>query len=281
MVIRAIPKGKASRKTLQTIGGHSYAIPDIGKENATLFSYTAGTIGGIILLPIILPVVTIVTFCMAYGHKSVRSAILKFLIPNAMKPLADKFKNHRQLLLQHVRGRVLDVGAGGGGYFPLLQNVAHVVAVEPVASLKDVIRKTAMENGLDEHQLTVVTETLEDYADTAPPNSFDWVVLGNVLCEVPDPQSCLDAVHKLLKPGGMLYFCEHQGCPRGTRTRTFQDVVNPWWSTFSGGCNCNRETLRAIEGMAGWDVVSWDFENVKVMGGPMVMGLAQKAVISV
>ena len=32
----------------------------------------------------------------------------------------------------------------------------------------------------------VITETLEDYPDAAPPHSFGWVELGDVLCEVSD-----------------------------------------------------------------------------------------------
>ena len=180
------PQGKGSRKIAETIGGHNYSIPDVAKDDATLFSYPTGTKGSIILLPIILPVVAVVRISIAYGLKPVRSAILKFLIPNATRLLISKFKNYRQLLLQHLRGRVLDVGMGGGGYFPLLQNATHVVGVEPVASGKDAILQTFMQNCLDEHQVMVITETLEDYPDAAPPNSFGWVELEDVLCEVSD-----------------------------------------------------------------------------------------------
>ena len=61
-----------------------------------------------------------------------------------------------------------------------------------------------------------------------------------------------------------------KGCPSVTCTREFQGVVNPWWGTFPGGCNCNHETTGAMKGMASWDVAPWDFGSVKVMGGQIL-----------
>ena len=151
------------------------------------------------------------------------------------------------------------------------------MALEPVQKLHEQIRQSASEAGLAPYQVTIAAETLEDYyARTADKATFDWIILGNVLCEVADPLQTLQHIHELLKPGGHVYFCEHQGCAVGTRARKIQDFMNPWWKTVSGGCNCNRHTLHAIEGMADWEVVSWEFENVQVLFGPMVMGLARK-----
>jgi SAM-dependent methyltransferase len=139
------------------------------------------------------------------------------------------------------------------------------------------IRKQGQEAGFEEYQLTIVTATVEEYAianPTAP--LFDWVIFGNVLCEVDSQQSTLIHIHKLLKPGGHVYFSEHVAAPRDTRARQIQDCCNPLWSRISGGCNCNRDSLHALEGMAEWEVVSWEMSHIKVMFGPFVMGLAQK-----
>jgi SAM-dependent methyltransferase len=207
-----------------------------------------------------------------------RESLLSMLIPRIMGRLDKEFKRERRALLSGISGRVLDVGSGGGAYLKYLSNprvvAGHVdvVALEPNPKLHPFIR---MAGKSLPGSLMIVSE-MEDL--TVQDNeTFDWVILGNVLCEVDDVPHTVDRVSRLLKPGGRLYFQEHVARGRGTWQRSVQDFVNPLWRHVGGGCNCNRESHRLIEKHSCWeDVVGWQYDHIKVMMGPMVLGLAQK-----
>jgi SAM-dependent methyltransferase len=223
---------------------------------------------------------------MLLGPRFIKNKILSAIIPRIMRMMQRKTWNQRKLLLQHVKGRVLDVGSGGGAYFAhfLPLKVSHVVALEPVQGCHDSVRQEAERVGLASYQVTIRSETLEEYChyvkDHGSSEQFDWIILGNVLCEVQNVNHALEYVDQLLKPGGHVYFLEHLGCEAGSMKRKVQNFVNPWWKRISGGCNCNRDSLFAIEGMAQWDVISWNCDNITgPIMGPIVMGLAQKAIV--
>lgn len=279
LVYRTEPTTNGRRRvTVQSLGGQTYAIPDVSRSKSTLMRKIVLVIA-LLLFPISVSVVVLYMVIMVVGPTSWRNAILSRIIPSQMKAVGTITENQRKLLLQHVSGRVLDVGSGGGAYLPLLKGKAnHVVALEPVKEMHPIIRKEAKLAGFEDYQITILTDTVEEYAASNLTASFDWVLLGNVLCEVNSQLSTLDNVHKLLKEGGHVYFSEHVAYPIGTVARSFQDVLNPLWRRASGGCNCNRDSLHAIEGMADWDVVSWEM-NFNTFMGAFVMGLAQKAAV--
>ena len=155
--------------------------------------------------------------------------------------------------------------------------------MQPVKNFHNGYRKLANEAGLEETNIEIHACDMETYVREHPDQTarFDWVICGNVLCEVDDQGSTLRSVNHLLKPGGYVFFSEHIGAPMGTWARFFQNCFNPWWRTAGAGCNCNRDTLvnlRNMNTMApdGWQVISWHYSNLKVAMGPFVLGLALK-----
>jgi SAM-dependent methyltransferase len=261
-------------QTVQTLGEHTYAVPDIVK----LAHNKIVGILGVLFSPVLLLASILL---LVLPKKAIDAFRLRFL-PIVSNKLAERTSNQRKLLLQHVRGKVLDVGSGVGTYIRFLNNASHVVALEPSLSLHLHIQESSRKVGLDNFQVTIRAETLQQYASNGHQDgSFDWVILGNVLCEVEDLNQSLDLIHRLLKPGGHVYFSEHVGRPRGSWRRNVQDWMNPWWRRISGGCNCNRDSLQAIQGMPEWDVISWTFEGVTIGIGPLVMGLARKVEMNV
>lgn len=275
MVIKAtnLPKDR-KRITLQTLGERDYALPDVvGSKSKNVL----GVVFGLIMLPILVPIVVVLTIFMAFGSENIRGRIISIIIPAAMKKLEKQTINQRKLLLQHASGRVLDIGGGEGPYLKLLKKKAsHVVIIEPVQALHDKIRGNAKAAGFKDYQVTIFGDSLENYVASQNNHLFDWVILGNVLCEVTDTKSTLHHIHKVLRPGGHVYFSEHCGSPDGSMKRKMQNFVNPWWRTFSGGCNCNRDSLDSIEQMDQWDTISWKLSGIQVWGGPFIMGLARK-----
>lgn len=275
-------KGTTNENMLrqQTLGGRTYEIDPTGvggddknKISGVLRQIVLGT--GILLLS---PALAASTIVMWLSPNVFRHKILRWHIPFICSKLDSMFHKERKVLLDGCQGsNVLDVGSGGGAYMRYFSKAKSVTALEPVEALHETIRRNAERYNVP--TLTIFAVDVETYLrDHFSGEMFDWIVLGNVLCEVDDVRSTLDAVDKLLKPGtGTVYFSEHVACERGTWTRTLQDAFNPPWKTLSGGCNMNRETLRLIKsGTRNWEVISWNFPNVKIGLGPFLMGLAKK-----
>jgi SAM-dependent methyltransferase len=196
-----------------------------------------------------------------------------------MGKVDEEFQNERRTLLSGISGRVLDVGSGGGAYIKRLapsggvaKGRVDVVAVEPVWDMHPLIRRA----GKDLSGSLVIVGFIEDIPESEN-ESFDWIIFGNVLCEVDDVEQAVEHANRLLKPGGKVYFQEHVASSNGSWQRKVQDLVNPVWRHVGGGCNCNRESVRILKGHPCWNsVVEWEYDHHQVMLGNMVLGLAEK-----
>jgi SAM-dependent methyltransferase len=101
------------------------------------------------------------------------------------------------LFAPHLRGRILEVGAGQGTYSARLAAFGDVVAVEPSTAQCDVLRErlagvagTSVING--------------DLAAVPSAPTFDSIVMINVLEHIPDDHDALRRCAELLSPGGHL-----------------------------------------------------------------------------
>ncbi|CAJ1946442.1 unnamed protein product [Cylindrotheca closterium] len=222
------------------------------------------------LAPITVPLLGLISIAMA---TPLRQTLFSMFIPRCMNKVDEEFSEERTKLLSTITGgSVLDVGSGGGAYFRYFSKADRVVAVEPQEIVYPKLNEAAKQNGLvDSSKDFSIVGDLKDVEGT-----FDHVVFGNVLCEVPNVDEALQQVDKLLAPGGRVYFSEHIGRPTGTWIRLFQDWYNPLHCHMTLGCNCNRDSLDKIRSMKNWDVVSWKYEHFQVCMGPFVMGLAVK-----
>ena len=124
-------------------------------------------------------------------------------------------------------GRVLDFGSGSGEYLKYAYDsgcstpVTELVALEPNLNLHAGLTKriAVLEQeqqarcaaGADKAVLRTAIKTCfaEQLEDEVGAGYYDWIILGNVFCEVPEPAPVLQALDRLLKPGGMVFFSEH------------------------------------------------------------------------
>lgn len=178
----------------------------------------------------------------------------------------------RREALAPATGEVLEIGAGTGlnlEAYPR-EGITRLVCTEPSEPMA---RQIAGKAG----QAPIGPEVVDASAGSLPfpDSSFDTVAGTLVFCEVPDPAAALDEIARVLRPGGSFCFLEHvRSDDPGLAAR--QDRWAPAWRLVSGGCNCNRETLAAIEAspLEVVEVRQERFPKAPRIVKPMILGRA-------
>jgi len=162
----------------------------------------------------------------------------KYLLPRLVHFTCGQNPAMRQRLkvVPLAQGRVLEIGIGSGLNIPFYdaRKVQHLWGLDPSAEMWAIAQKNALEHHLD-------AEFIQSGAESIPldDNSADTVLMTFTMCTIPDIHAALAEVRRVLKPSGMLVFCEHGEAPDETVQR-WQKRLNPVWRKFAGGCNLNR-----------------------------------------
>ncbi|HYH27196.1 MAG TPA: class I SAM-dependent methyltransferase [Actinomycetota bacterium] len=159
-------------------------------------------------------------------------------------PVEDPF---RREILEGVRGRVLEVGAGSGLNFAFYAEDARVVAAEPEPNMIRQARTRAAKAPVPVTMVRAAAEALP-FRNGA----FDAVVLSLVMCSVRRPGTAAAEVRRVLQSDGELRVFEHVRSASPSAAR-WQTTLTPLWGPFSGGCHLDRDTAATIEA-AGFDV---------------------------
>ena len=184
---------------------------------------------------------------------------------------------HRARLLAGVSGRVVELGAGTGANFAHYPPaVEQVLAVEPEPHLREIAVAAAS-------RAAVPVTVVDGLAERIPADdgAFDAVVVTLVLCSVPDQGPALAEMHRVLRPGGRLYFWEHvraEGAGFARVQRLFDRTV---WPAVGGGCHTARDTAAAITaaGFALERVERFRFPDSRVPSPttPQILGTALRS----
>ena len=172
----------------------------------------------------------------------------------------------REKIIPNAKGKVLEVGIGSGlnlsFYDP--DKVTELVGIDPSLELWEK-RQPIKDLGFHYEFIKGVAEDMPFGKD-----SFDTIVITYTLCSIPDFQSALESLRKVLKPSGKFLFCEHGKAPDKSVLLT-QNAINPIWKLIGGGCNINRDIPSIINGngfkiltletmyVPGWKPVSFNF----------------------
>lgn len=157
-------------------------------------------------------------------------------------------------LLDDVRGKVLEVGAGTGANFPLYPEHAEVTAIDFSPGMLRFARERAKEVAADITVLEMDAQHLD-----FPDDTFDFVVSTCVFCSVPDPVQGLKEMRRVCKPEGKVLMLEHMRSENPVMGAVM-DALNPVVVRMIG-VNINRRTMDNIRA-AGFTVE----DEVLVMG---------------
>lgn len=162
----------------------------------------------------------------------------KYLLPTFLhlacgsKPILKQ----REKVVPLAEGRVLEIGMGSGINIPYYDanKVEMVWGLEPSEGMRLKAQKNLK-------RAPFVVEWLDLPSEEIPldDNSADTILLTYTLCTIPDWQTALEQMRRVLKPNGKLIFCEHGEAP-DDNIRKWQERINPTWKKVAGGCNLNR-----------------------------------------
>lgn len=186
----------------------------------------------------------------------------KFILPSLIN-WACKLDSHmqqREKVIPQAVGDVLEIGVGSGLNLPIYvdSKVKSLTAIDPS-------EETWKKNIVDLSKLPFQFKYVKGSAEDMPFDNavFDTVVVTYSLCTIPDATKALKEMKRVLKPGGKLIFCEHGMAP-DQNVLQIQNVLNPVWKRFAGGCNLNKNIPELIKN-AGFKFVSL---NTMYIPGP-------------
>ncbi len=143
----------------------------------------------------------------------------------------------RRKVIPRAQGQVLEIGIGTGLNLEHYEKpgIIRIVGLDPGVEMHRLAQKRVMKEGMPVELVGLSAEKIPFAAAT-----FDTVVVTYTLCTIPDAVAALKEMHRVLKPGGKLLFCEH-GLAPDVPVQRWQNRLSPMWSKIAGGCNLNRD----------------------------------------
>lgn len=200
-----------------------------------------------------------------------RQRLFAWLLSHAAPAHDRAVATWKERLFSGLSGTILEIGPGTGVNLSYYPEGIDWIGIDPNPFMHAYLRSEAQRLGVKADLRQAAAEQIP-----LPDNSSDAVVSTLVLCSVRDPQTALNEICRVLKPGGRLLFIEHVAAPQGTWRRRLQSGIRPVWRALADGCCPDRETIQAIRD-AGFDQLDYvEFELPMLMFSPHVAGQAQK-----
>ena len=128
-----------------------------------------------------------------------------------------RWQPYKQELFSHMDGNILFLALGTGLDIPTFPTGKTITAIDiSPKMIEQAQERLAAYNG------TITAEVMDVHEMPFAPGSFDQVFTSCTFCSVPDPVKGLQALHRVLKPGGQLFMFEHTG----SRFYPFKPMMN-------------------------------------------------------
>jgi len=169
----------------------------------------------------------------------------KYLLPKMLdcccstKPI----NYQRNKVVPHAKGKILEIGIGSGINIPFYKKsqIEKLYGLDPSEELNHMAHKVASQNSLDVEFLLSGAEEIP-----LPSNSIDTILITYTLCTIPDLNSSMSEMKRVLKDDGNFLFCEH-GIAPDLNIIKWQNRINPVWGKLFGGCSINRDIPDIIQ----------------------------------
>ena len=186
---------------------------------------------------------------------------------------SEEFVRIRSRVAAGLTGEVLEVGFGSGLNVPLYPpEVRRVQAVDPATVGRKLAAKRVAASAVPVEYVGLDGQSLPLDID-----SVDHVLITWTMCTIPDVESALREIYRVLRPDGELHFVEHGRSP-DLKVARWQDRITPVQRRVAGGCHLNRP-IDGLITQAGFTVKR--MENYYMKGpkpmGYMFEGLATKS----
>jgi ubiquinone/menaquinone biosynthesis C-methylase UbiE len=149
---------------------------------------------------------------------------------------------HRKDVLEEVSGNILEIGFGTGlnlAHYPA--SIKKITTVDVNEGMNAFAQKRIDQSSIEVENLTLNGENLpmED-------ESFDSIVSTWTMCSIQNIDQAMREIHRVLKPGGRLFFIEH-GLSDDKNVQKWQNCLNPLQKIWANGCHMNRKINEIIE----------------------------------
>ena len=180
----------------------------------------------------------------------------------------------RQKIVPLATGDVVEIGFGSGLNLPHYDHaaVSSLIGINPDDGLPALGLKAIAAQPLPAQLLVESAEAM-----SLPSASADSVVVTYSLCSIPNIAAALAEIHRILRPHGRLFFCEHGRSPSRFVAR-LQDGLNAPWRLLAAGCHLNRDPGALIRA-AGFEIDRYDVYDLGVgtgIIGTHHLGIARK-----
>ena len=191
----------------------------------------------------------------------------KYILPYVLNCTCGQkpFVKQRQKLVPMAKGKVLEVGIGSGLNMPYFDTskIISVVGIDPSEELIQLAEKR-IDDSMPDIDFVISKAEEMQFND----NSFDTVLITYTMCTVDDVLASLMQIKRVLKSDGQLLFCEH-GLAPDEKIVKWQNRINKFWPTISGGCNINKNIPHLI-GEAGFTMPN--MEQMYLPKTPKIFG---------
>ncbi len=154
---------------------------------------------------------------------------------------ADRLRGARARVCASLSGDVVEVGFGTGlniPYYPT--DVKRVYAIEPSAMCMRISEPRRKKSRVLIEYAGLAGERIE-----LEPESADAVLSTWTLCTIPDLDSALAELRRILKPGGSFHFVEHGRAP-DPKVARWQRRIEPARKRLTGGCHITRRIAERV-----------------------------------
>lgn len=180
---------------------------------------------------------------------------------------------HRQDLLTHTGGEILEIGFGTGLNLPHYPaHIRRITTIDPNQGMHRQARKRIARSSI-----TVDARILRGEQLPFAEGSFDCVVSTFTLCSIEDVNRALAEVYRVLKPEGRFLFLEH-GLSPDPRVRKWQHRLNRLEMWLADGCRLDRNIQELVAAVPFRSVALTEFELEQMprTHGHMYRGIAVK-----